>query len=75
MRQSNPIELVAAHYRRWGQQFGAVLFARTAGQGMTEYGLILVLIMVVCVAILGSVGHTVSSVWYDKLLDGDSPFK
>lgn len=42
--------------------------ARQPGQGLVEYGLILVLIMVVCVAILGTVGQTLSSVWYTKLL-------
>ena len=39
-----------------------------AGQGLVEYGLILVLIMVVCVAILTMVGQTLSSVWYTKLI-------
>ncbi len=34
-----------------------------------EYGLVLVLIMVVCVGILTLVGNTVSSVWYDKIIE------
>ena len=38
------------------------------GQGLVEYGLILVLIMVVCVGILTMVGRTVSDVWYAKLV-------
>jgi Flp pilus assembly pilin Flp len=42
--------------------------ARRPGQGLVEYGLILVLVMVVCVAILTMVGQTVSSVWYNKLI-------
>lgn len=42
--------------------------ARRPGQGLVEYGLILVLIMVVCVAILTMVGRTVSTVWYTKLI-------
>jgi hypothetical protein len=42
--------------------------ARRPGQGLVEYGLILVLVMVVCVVILTTVGQTLSSVWYDKLL-------
>jgi len=42
--------------------------ARQPGQGLVEYGLILVLVMVVCVAILSLVGQTLSSVWYNKLL-------
>ena len=42
--------------------------ARRPGQGLVEYGLILVLVMVVCVLILGTVGQTLSSVWYTKLV-------
>ena len=42
--------------------------ARRPAQGLVEYGLILVLIMVVCVAILTTVGRTISTVWYNKLL-------
>jgi hypothetical protein len=42
--------------------------ARRPGQGLVEYGLVLVLVMVVCVGILTMVGTTVSSVWYDKLI-------
>jgi hypothetical protein len=38
------------------------------GQGLVEYGLILVLIMVVCVGILTMVGRSVSDVWYAKLV-------
>ncbi len=44
------------------------LLTRVAGQGLVEYGLILVLIMVVCVGILTMVGSTVSQVWYTKLI-------
>jgi len=43
--------------------------ARRPGQGLVEYGLILVLIMVVCVGILSAVGGKVSSVWYTKLIN------
>lgn len=42
--------------------------AASPGQGLVEYGLILVLIMVVCVAILSATGQTLSEVWYEKLL-------
>ncbi len=42
--------------------------ARAPGQGLVEYGLVLVLIMVVCVAILTTTGKTVSEVWYDKII-------
>jgi hypothetical protein len=42
--------------------------SRRAGQGLVEYGLVLVLIMVVCVGILTMVGKTISNVWYAKLI-------
>jgi hypothetical protein len=45
-----------------------MLYARRPAQGLVEYGLILVLIMVVCVGILTTVGRTLSTVWYSKLL-------
>ncbi len=44
------------------------LYTRVPGQGLVEYGLILVLIMVVCVAVLTLVGHSVSKVWYEELV-------
>lgn len=46
-----------------------LLLVRSTGQGLVEYGLVLVLIMVVCVGILSLVGGTVSHVWYDKLIN------
>ena len=50
----------------WGSN---LLSARREGQGLVEYGLILVLIMVVCVAILSMVGSKVSNVFYNKLIN------
>ncbi len=47
-----------------------LLAARHPGQGLVEYGLILVLIMVVCVAILTLVGKNVSELWYGKIVSG-----
>jgi hypothetical protein len=47
-----------------------MLFLRSPAQGLVEYGLILVLIMVVCVGILTTVGRTISNVWYTKLING-----
>ncbi|MFP4441372.1 MAG: Flp family type IVb pilin [Chloroflexaceae bacterium] len=46
----------------------ACILARSPAQGLTEYGLILVLIMVVCVVIIGTTGQTISEVWYDKIV-------
>lgn len=47
-----------------------VLRSRAAGQGLVEYGLILVLIAITVVGILTLVGQTISTVWYEKLVDG-----
>ncbi|MFL5804460.1 MAG: Flp family type IVb pilin [Roseiflexaceae bacterium] len=61
--------LVAAAQRAaaWAQ---TMLFMRNPAQGLVEYGLILVLIMVVCVGILTMVGKSISAVWYTKLING-----
>jgi hypothetical protein len=50
----------------WAQ---TTLYTRSPAQGLVEYGLILVLIMVVCVGILTMVGGTISNVWYNKLIN------
>ncbi|MEO7911674.1 MAG: hypothetical protein ABIV47_18675 [Roseiflexaceae bacterium] len=50
----------------WGSN---LLTTRRSGQGLVEYGLILVLIMVVCVAVLATVGAKVSNVYYTKLIN------
>jgi Flp pilus assembly pilin Flp len=63
------ITLAIAALRRWLNLAHASIYAGASGQGLVEYGLILVLIMVVCVGILSQVGNTVSSVWYDKIID------
>ncbi len=65
--------LVLAHAAALGNRLAVRLMlrrlARERGQGLVEYGLILVLIMVVCVGVLSLVGSTVSAVWYDKLIN------
>lgn len=58
----------AAAMRRHARALSMRLVARSHGQGLVEYGLILVLIMVVCVGILTIVGQTVSGVWYDQIV-------
>ena len=63
--------LILAHAVGFGRLQALQLTAllrRVAGQGLVEYGLVLVLIMVVCVGILSLVGSTVSEVWYTKLI-------
>jgi Flp pilus assembly pilin Flp len=44
------------------------LYLGTSGQGLVEYGLLLVLIMVVCVGIIGLMGNTVSQLWYGRIM-------
>lgn len=53
--------------RRMVVQATARLLSRTPGQGLVEYGLILVLVMVVCVVIIAATGETVRDQWYAKL--------
>jgi len=63
---SSTFSTAALRVMVWGS---SLLSARRPGQGLVEYGLILVLIMVACVAILGAVGSKVSDVWYTKLIN------
>ena len=49
----------------WGAN---LLSQRRPGQGLVEYGLILVMIMVVCISILTLVGKNVSELWYGKII-------
>ena len=65
-RFSSVFSTAALRAMIWGSN---LLSARRAGQGLVEYGLILVLIMVVCVAILSTVGSKVSNVFYNKLIN------
>jgi hypothetical protein len=66
---SFPLALMAMarHATAWTKR---MLLTHSPAQGLVEYGLILVLIMVVCVGILTVVGHTISNVWYTKLVNG-----
>lgn len=50
------------------QRLWSICLVRSHGQGLVEYGLILVLIMVVCVGIVALMGQTISEVWYEKLV-------
>ena len=61
------LALVAAAQRA-SARTQTMLYTRSPAQGLVEYGLILVLIMVVCVAVLTAVGTTISNVWYNKLI-------
>jgi hypothetical protein len=63
----HPALMAAQRAAAWAQ---SMLYTRSPAQGLVEYGLILVLIMVVCVAVLSTVGTTVSNVWYNKLISG-----
>lgn len=44
------------------------VFTRSPAQGLVEYGLILVLIAVACVAILTIMGQTINDVWYNQVI-------
>jgi Flp pilus assembly pilin Flp len=46
-----------------------LLVSHASGQGLVEYGLILVLIAVVCVGILSITGQSVSELWYQRVVD------
>jgi hypothetical protein len=60
---------LAATLRRGTPQAGSALLVRDPAQGLVEYGLILLMIMVVCIAIVALIGHDVSQVWYQRVLD------
>jgi Flp pilus assembly pilin Flp len=68
-RPPQPLALIVAAVRRWLALTHIMLYAGAPGQGLVEYSLVLVLIMVVCVSILALVGHTLSAVWYNKILE------
>ncbi len=44
------------------------VFTRSHAQGLVEYGLILVLIAVACVAILTIMGQSIHDVWYSRVI-------
>jgi Flp pilus assembly pilin Flp len=56
-------------HRRLLARFEIARQERAAGQGLVEYGLILVLIAVTCVAIMTIVGQQVSGAWYQRIYD------
>jgi predicted membrane protein len=55
--------------RRLVPQIDGALFAHARAQGLVEYGLILLMIVVVCVAIVTVIGFDVSEVWYQKIVN------
>lgn len=44
------------------------VFRRSPAQGLVEYGLILILLAIACVAILTITGQTISDVWYNRII-------
>ncbi|RRR70097.1 MAG: Flp family type IVb pilin [Candidatus Viridilinea halotolerans] len=46
-----------------------VVRSRAPAQGLTEYGLVLVLIAITAVGILTLTGRTLSQVWYQNLVE------
>lgn len=67
-RLTTPLRPLTTAARRHLRGLWSRLLIASPGQGLVEYGLVLVLIMVVCVAILSVTGQTLSQVWYQKLL-------
>jgi hypothetical protein len=59
----------AAAHRRLTPQISGVPFAHARAQGLVEYALILVMIVVVCIVVVTLMGQNVSEVWYQKILD------
>lgn len=58
---------LAALYWRMLAWLHAAAISRRPAQGLVEYGMILVLIMVLCVAILSIIGKNVSEAWYEPV--------
>jgi hypothetical protein len=58
----------AASLRRPASRVGTGLLAHDPAQGLVEYGLILLMIVVVCIAIVTIIGVNVSEVWYKKIV-------
>jgi hypothetical protein len=48
---------------------GVLLFAHARAQGLAEYGLILLMMVVVCIVVITLIGQDVSNVWYQKIVD------
>jgi hypothetical protein len=63
------LRMCGAAARRLRPQIGVALFIHTRAQGLVEYGLILVMIMVVCIVVVTLIGQDVSKVWYQKIVD------
>lgn len=55
--------------QQFSMRLWAFVLARSPAQGLVEYSLILVLIMIVCVAILTAVGRSTSELWYQRIID------
>ena len=55
--------------RRLMPHVRTTLFTHARAQGLVEYGLILVMIMVVCIVVITLIGQNVSEAWYQKIVD------
>jgi hypothetical protein len=55
--------------RRWMRpRMDVALLAHARAQGLVEYGLILLMIMVVCIVVVTLIGQDVSDAWYQKIV-------
>jgi hypothetical protein len=55
--------------RRLTRQLGGALFAQAPAQGLVEYALILLMVVIVCVVVVTLIGQDVSQVWYQKIVN------
>ena len=63
------LRMPLAARRRLMPYMRTTLFTHTRAQGLVEYGLILLMIMVVCIVVVALIGQNVSEVWYQKIVD------
>ncbi|HMO56758.1 MAG TPA: hypothetical protein PKA05_04890 [Roseiflexaceae bacterium] len=56
-------------FNAWLRGFGNRIERSSPGQGLVEYSLLLLLIVLVCIGIVTILGQTVSGVWYDRIIN------
>jgi hypothetical protein len=54
---------------RLAPRVDAALFAHARAQGLVEYALILLMMVIVCIVVVTLIGQDVSQVWYEKIVN------
>ncbi len=62
------VSILMKKTRRMIYRMRPYVFICSPAQGLVEYGLILVLIAVACVAILTIMGQSINDVWYSRVI-------